>query len=456
MWWLGHDGARAFDCLIASHLTRRASSRVGPASPGSSSSAELLSYTDRRKRKCGFCAAISSGGSPIKNAVDVLVAYGTRPEAIKLAPVINRMRSSGRIGLAVWVTGQHREMLDQVHAAFGIAPDGDLDLLQEGQHHSRLLASVVVSMDEVLEGVRPSLVLVQGDTTTALGVALSAFGRGIPVAHLEAGLRTGNLASPFPEEGNRRMLSQIASLHFAPTSDARANLLAEGVDPGSVHIVGNSVVDALLETLAKGEAASVDNPGFDPSRPYVLVTTHRRESWDKGITNIAQAVGDLALAYPHLQFVIPMHRNPVVRRKLEAVLMGRGNVFLTEPLPYGRFCEMMNSSMMIMTDSGGIQEEVPTLQVPTLILRDTTERPEAVSCGACRLAGTERAGIVRSFTSWQRELRDGAWTPPAENPFGDGATRFRVVRAIEEYLSLSPQLGDDRSRRPERSFSVET
>lgn len=366
----------------------------------------------------------------------VMTVYGTRPEAIKCAPVVRALEGASDIDGITTVTGQHREMLDQVNALFAIVPEHDLDVMRPGQPLSGIFARVLDGLDPVLVTARPDAVVVQGDTTTSTAAALAAFHRGIPVVHLEAGLRSGDLASPFPEEGNRRITTQLASLHLAPTTTSRDNLLAEGVPTERIAVTGNTVIDALLAVVAR------QVPFTDPvleaaaasGRRLLLVTTHRRETWGGAMHGVARAVARLAHADPDLLVVLPAHRNPVVRAVLAPELGHLPNVVVTEPIPYGEFARLMAAATLILTDSGGVQEEAPSLGTPVLVLRDTTERPEAVAAGCVRLVGTDEAAIVAQAGRLLRDPAARAAMAARANPYGDGTAAAKSVEAIRRLL----------------------
>ncbi len=362
----------------------------------------------------------------------VLVVFGTRPEAIKLAPVIRELaRRPDRFRATVAVTAQHRHMLDQVLAVFDIRPEFDLDVMRPGQTPSAVLSRVVEGIDHVLTKTRPDIVLVQGDTTSALAAALAAYHRRVAVGHVEAGLRTGDKYAPFPEEMNRRLISAVADVHFAPTEQARANLLAEGVPGRGIHVTGNTVIDALHLALASSRIWSLpllDRTG--PGRRIILVTAHRRESFGPGFERICRALARIVAEHPDVEVVYPVHLNPNVRRPVRRLLRGLDRVHLIEPLEYLEFCHLMQASYLILTDSGGIQEEAPALGKPVLVLREKTERPEAVAAGTARLVGTDAdriagaAGrLLRSVAAYRRMAR-------ARNPFGDGQAAKRIVRIL--------------------------
>lgn len=366
----------------------------------------------------------------------VMTVYGTRPEAIKCAPLVKALEASPDFEGITVVTGQHREMLDQVNELFGITPDHDLDVMSHGQSLSGIFARVLDGLDPLLAAEQPDAVVVQGDTTTSTAAALAAFYRGIPVVHLEAGLRSGDLASPFPEEGNRRLTSQIATVHLAPTSTSRDNLLAEGVDPDAIAVTGNTVIDALLATVRRRlpfADAALEQAVAD-GRRLLLVTTHRRENWGDAMQGVGRAVARLARQHEDLLVVLPAHRNPVVREAILPALAGLPNVLVTEPLPYGEFARLMAEAHVILSDSGGVQEEAPSLGTPVLVMRDTTERPEAVAAGTVRLVGTDEETIVSAVSAL---LVDGGARPSTSttaNPYGDGDAAHQSVAAMRRLI----------------------
>ncbi|MGW1497777.1 non-hydrolyzing UDP-N-acetylglucosamine 2-epimerase [Streptomyces mirabilis] len=368
----------------------------------------------------------------------LMVVYGTRPEAIKMAPVIEALHRSLHFEPTVTVTAQHRELLDQVHSLFGIRPDHDLDILRKHQTLSDITVRVLNGLCPLLRSERPDAVLVQGDTTTVFAGALAAFYHRIPIVHLEAGLRTDDRYAPFPEEINRRMATQLATLHLAPTPHARDNLIRDGVAPSSVVVTGNTVIDALHWAVERkahyGDLALADLD--DTARKVLLVTAHRRESWGSGMESVGGALADLARAEPELLIVFPLHPNPVVRAAILPQVEHIENVRLTEPLAYGAFARLMNRSHLILTDSGGLQEEGPGLGKPVLVMRDTTERPEAVQAGTSRLVGTDRDHIVKQVRELLHDREAYASMARAINPFGDGRAAERVVRAIGHWMGL--------------------
>ncbi|MGN6250590.1 MAG: non-hydrolyzing UDP-N-acetylglucosamine 2-epimerase [Marmoricola sp.] len=369
----------------------------------------------------------------------VLVVYGTRPEAIKLAPVVRALREAPGLSARVVVTGQHREMLDQVNTFFGIEPDVDLDLMRHGASPTALTRGVLGEMEALLERERPDAVLVQGDTTSAFASSLAAFLAHVPVVHLEAGLRTGDLEAPFPEEANRRLTAVVAALHLAPTEGARHNLERESVDPATVVVTGNTVVDALHwaveQPVVFSDARLAD---LGTTRPVVLVTTHRRESWGRPIREAMAGVGDVARDHPGIDFLLPLHRNEIVREAVRTALEGAPNVLLTEPLAYPEFAQMMSRCLLVVTDSGGVQEEAPSLAKPVLVLRDTTERPEGVAAGVVRLVGTDRSRVATELSRLIEDPQAYAAMAHAVSPYGDGLAAQRTVAAIAALLDGGP------------------
>jgi UDP-N-acetylglucosamine 2-epimerase (non-hydrolysing) len=361
----------------------------------------------------------------------VAAIFGTRPEAIKLAPVLHELAASPHFEPRVLVTAQHRSMLDPMLAFFGLEPDHDLDLLEPGQTLTDVTVRALTGLTELVEREEPDAILVQGDTTTTLAGALAGYYQRIPVAHVEAGLRTGDRYEPFPEEINRRLVSQLATLHLAPTPAAAANLLGEGVAPANVVVTGNTVVDALLWALERPAPESellreIDGDG----RRVVVVTTHRRESWGERMREIAVALAELARADQGLLVVLPIHRNAIVRGAILPALDGVANARVVEPLPYGEFVHLLARSHLIVTDSGGIQEEAPGLGKPVLVTRDTTERPEAIAAGTARLVGTDMAALVAAATELLDDPAAYRAMAQARNPFGDGKAATRIVEAI--------------------------
>ena len=376
----------------------------------------------------------------------ISVIFGTRPEAIKLAPVILTLKREPSITCHVCVTGQHRQMLDQVLAVFGIIPDADLNLMIPNQTLAGLTARAIDAIDRYLQVEKPDLVMVQGDTTTVFCAALAAFYHRIPVAHVEAGLRTGNMSSPWPEEANRVLTTRLTALHFAPTKDARQHLLREGVADQNIFVTGNTVIDALFIALEKVHARPPAIPGLPAEVladgcPMVLITGHRRENFGGGFENICQAIAELARRFPATHFVYPVHLNPNVREPVQRVLRSGGlhhNVHLLEPLSYLPFVAMMERATLILTDSGGVQEEAPSLGKPVLVMRDTTERPEAVTAGTVKLVGTDFETIVSQVSRLLTDQSEYLQMSRAHNPYGDGQAGSRIVAHCLAFLKEKP------------------
>lgn len=370
----------------------------------------------------------------------VLSVFGTRPEAIKMAPVIRRLSKAPGIDARVAVTAQHREMLDQVLRLFEINPDYDLDLMKPGQGLTEITIGVLNGLKPVLEDFRPDLVLVHGDTTTTFATSLAAYYQRIAVGHVEAGLRTGNIYSPWPEEINRKLAGAIASLHFAPTEQSYRNLVSEGVNRTRIHVTGNTVVDALLEVAAMLEADSSLASGYeaalevDRSKRMILVTGHRRESFGGGFERICAALSRLA-ARDDIQIIYPVHLNPNVKGPVHDLLGGLRNVKLIEPQDYLPFVWLMTRAELILTDSGGVQEEAPSLGKPVLVMRDTTERPEAVQAGTVKLVGTDDELIFRESVRLLDDSSAYETMSRAHNPYGDGRAAERILAAVREYES---------------------
>lgn len=368
--------------------------------------------------------------------VHVLVAFGTRPEAVKMAPVIAALhRRANEFRVTTAVTAQHREMLDQVMMVFGLTAQHDLDLMQPGQTLPALTARVLTHITPILERERPDLVLVQGDTTTVLSVSLAAFYLQIPVGHVEAGLRTPQRYDPFPEEMNRRLTSRLASMHFAPTAWARDNLIAEGLPPEDVHITGNTVIDALRSVMTRHLPDPPDLPSADlAGRRLVLVTAHRRENLGEPLESLCLAFRDIVDSHDDVLLVYAMHRNPKVRETARGVLGDHPRVRLIEPPDYLAFVGLMKRATLILTDSGGVQEEAPALGKPVLVLRRTTERPEGVTAGTARLVGTERQAVAQAASQLLDEPAAYDAMAHAVNPYGDGLASERILAAILHHL----------------------
>ncbi|MCT2035901.1 UDP-N-acetylglucosamine 2-epimerase (non-hydrolyzing) [Helcobacillus massiliensis] len=369
----------------------------------------------------------------------IMTVYGTRPEAIKVAPLILAIRSAPGLESIAVVTGQHREMLDQVNDMFGIEPDHDLNIMRGGQSLNEIVANVVTGLDSVLEEEKPDAVLVQGDTSTVMAAAIGAFNRRIPVIHVEAGLRSGHLLSPFPEEANRRLTTQVTSLHLAPTPRSRDNLLAEGISGDDIIVTGNSVIDALISASQNPDIRLTDDrleqlrsahDSGDSTAPVLLVTAHRRENLGDPMRQIGQALADLADRHPDLTIVFPIHRNPMVRDSILPTVEGRQNIILVEPLSYAEFTQMLRIASIVLTDSGGVQEEAPSLGIPVLVMRENTERPEAVAAGTVSLIGASRERIVREVTRLLKCAAAYETMADAVNPYGDGRAAERTLQAI--------------------------
>jgi UDP-N-acetylglucosamine 2-epimerase (non-hydrolysing) len=365
--------------------------------------------------------------------------FGTRPEAIKMAPLVRECGARPAMESVVCLTGQHREMLDQVNQFFGIRGDYDLDVMRPNQGLAEVTASILQGVDRVIEDCRPDVVMVQGDTSTAFAGALAAYYRKVPVAHLEAGLRSGDRYSPFPEETNRTLVGHMAELHFAPTGRAAENLRREGVTDG-IHVVGNTVIDALYLGLQiireRGEEYWESQfPSLDLTRRLILVTGHRRESFGEPFERICAALGQIARAHPDCLLVYPVHLNPKVREPVHRLLGGVPNVVLMEPLDYPRLIWLMNHAEVVLTDSGGIQEEAPSLGKPVLVMRDVTERVEGIQAGTAKLVGTDTARIVEETTRLLSDRTAYDAMARAVNPYGDGTTSLRVADILRDVLS---------------------
>ncbi len=363
----------------------------------------------------------------------VLTVFGTRPEAIKMAPLVKELeRHREKITCRVAVTAQHREMLDQVLSLFSITPDHDLDIMKPDQSLFDITTRALEGLREVILGEKPDLILVHGDTTTTFVAALAAYYLQIPVGHVEAGLRTGNKYSPFPEEMNRHLTGVLADLHFAPTPKARENLLGEGVPGGKIYVTGNTVIDALLATVKKDyRFADPDLNRVDfENRRVLLVTTHRRENLGNPMRDIYLALREVVDHYPDVEIVFPVHKNPAVRSVVAEVIGGLERVHLIEPLDYGPFVNLMQKCFLVLTDSGGMQEEAPSLGKPVLVLRNTTERPEAVDAGTVVLVGTGREDVLRETRKLLDDPAHYRRMSEAANPYGDGRASRRIARAI--------------------------
>lgn len=374
----------------------------------------------------------------------VAVFMGTRPEGVKMAPVVSALRQQAAWDTLVIGTGQHREMLNQVVRLFGIDVQHDLAVMRPNQTLAGLTARLITAIDEVLERERPDLALVQGDTTTVLAAALACFYRRIPIGHVEAGLRTGNLASPFPEEANRKLAAPLVNLHFAPTEVARENLLREGIPDAHITVTGNTVIDALFMEVARQDdpavAADIDRqlssviaPDWKQV-PYVLLTGHRRENFGTGFEQICEAIAQLAARFPGFRFVYPVHLNPHVRGPVHERLAGLANVVLIPPQDYQLFVALMRHSRLLLTDSGGVQEEAPSLAKPVLVMRDTTERPEGLAAGTVKLVGADAQRIVDEVSLLLTDDEAYRRMSQARNPYGDGRAALRIVERIAAFF----------------------
>lgn len=372
----------------------------------------------------------------------VLSVFGTRPEAIKMAPLVNLLKQDSSIDSRVCVTGQHREMLDQVLKLFHIVPEYDLAIMKAGQDLYDVSTSILLNIKPVLRDFQPDIVLVHGDTSTTFAAALACYYEKIAVGHVEAGLRTGNIYSPWPEEANRRLTGAITTLHFAPTSTSEQNLLAENVNPANVLVTGNTVIDALHQVVAKINADQQLSAQFAEKFPWgedgrrlILVTGHRRESFGSGFENICAALKTIAERFPDADVVYPVHLNPNVREPVFRLLSNSPNVHLIEPQDYLPFVYLMSRSYLVLTDSGGIQEEAPSLGKPVLVMRDTTERPEAVAAGTVKLVGTDEAVIVAEVSKLMTDQQYYQSMSFAHNPYGDGQACMRIVDAIKQHFN---------------------
>lgn len=374
----------------------------------------------------------------------VLVVFGTRPEAIKMAPLVKALEEQKEIEFRVCVTAQHRDMLDAVLDLFAIHPDYDLNIMTPGQSLADIICKILQGLDPVLCAYQPDMVLVHGDTSTTFAAALAAYNQGIDIGHVEAGMRTGNLYSPWPEEGNRKLTGALARLHFAPTERCRDNLLREGVPGNTIHVTGNTVIDALFTAKRDldGNAALrqqlAEQFSFlrDGCR-LVLLTGHRRENFGDGFQQICAAVRELALEFPDVDFIYPVHLNPQVQQPVTQILRGLRSVHLIEPLEYLSFLYLMTRSYFILTDSGGIQEEAPSLGKPVLVMRNTTERPEAIEAGTARLVGANREQIVNSARELLHDADSYRAMSHAHNPYGDGKACARIVAALRNFTRQS-------------------
>lgn len=380
--------------------------------------------------------------------IKVMTVFGTRPEAIKMAPVVLELQKhADRIQTIVAVTAQHRQMLDQVLDLFQITPDYDLDIMSQGQTLYDITTKSLMGLKDVLAKEKPDLVLVHGDTTTTFAGALASYYQQVPVGHVEAGLRTGDIYSPFPEEMNRKLTGAIAAIHFAPTATAKANLLKENVNPSHIYVTGNTVIDALMTTVAGDYDFGDDLKDVDfQNHRVILLTTHRRENLGEPMRHIYKALRRIIEEVPDTEIVFPVHRNPLVRKVVEEELAGVDRIHLIDPMEYEPFANLMSLSSLVLTDSGGIQEEAPSLGKPVLVLRNTTERPEAVEAGTVRLIGTDKDVV---YAETKRLLTDQAAYDAmsnAVNPYGDGKASQRIVQAILHVFAGEEAVPDDFSR----------
>ena len=375
----------------------------------------------------------------------ILIVFGTRPEAIKMAPLVKEFKKNGEFNVKVCVTAQHRQMLDQVLEIFGIVPDYDLDIMQAGQDLYDLTSRILLKMRDVLDEFKPDIVFVHGDTTTASVASLAAFYKQVKVAHVEAGLRTGDIYSPFPEEINRQLVGIIASYHFAPTNLSKQNLIKENKSPENIVVTGNTVIDALfllLERMQKDNALKDKiltslNAKYDTNRgkKIILVTGHRRENFGDGFINICEALKTLAIKNPNVDIVYPVHLNPNVQEPVRKILSVIGNVRLIAPLEYGEFVYLMSKAHFIITDSGGIQEEAPSLGKPVLVMRNTTERPEAIEAGSVKLVGVDKKNIVSQAQILLDDDEIYQKMSQSRSPYGDGKASVKIVEFIKNLRS---------------------
>ena len=376
----------------------------------------------------------------------IAAIFGTRPDTIKMAPVILELKKhKDTFQVLAIATAQHRQMLDQVLNVFNLTPDYDLNLMEPQQTLARLTSKIILSLDEIFSKEKPDMVIVQGDTTTTFAGSLAAFYHRIPIAHVEAGLRTYDKWNPFPEEINRRLTSCITDLHFAPTETARKALLDEGFPPSSVYVTGNSVVDALDYSVKKNYSPSTETLKniLSSQQKIVLITMHRRENWGEPMAGAARAIKKLARQFRHLQFVFPVHLNPVVRNTVYPILKDEKNIFLIEPLDYYDFVNLMARSYLILTDSGGVQEEGPHFGIPILVLRSVTERPDAVTFGTVKLVGLDEENIYQAAATLIQDASEYRKMANAVNPYGDGKTSQRIVQIIKNYFKLSNEKIDE-------------
>lgn len=369
--------------------------------------------------------------------IKVLSIFGTRPEAIKMAPLVIELEKNKNIESKVCVTAQHREMLDQVLELFKITPNHDLNIMSHGQSIIDIISKSMYGLDEIIKKESPDLVLVHGDTSTTYVGAYCAFLNKVPVGHVEAGLRSGNIYSPFPEEMNRKLTSSIAELHFAPTEGNRDNLLREGIDSNKIFITGNTVIDALLGVIRADYTFEEDilNKLDYENKKIISLTCHRRENWGKPMENIFNAINDVVIKNPEVELVFPIHKNPEIRALAKKLLGNNSRIHIIEPLDYEPFANLMSKSYLILTDSGGIQEEAPSLGKPVVVMRTETERPEAVKAGTVKIAGVERDDVFNIINSLINDKNEYSKMANATNPYGDGLTSKRIIEIIENYFN---------------------
>lgn len=375
----------------------------------------------------------------------ILSVFGTRPEAIKMAPLVKAIEKNEHFQSIVVVTAQHREMLDQVLDLFQIKPDFDLNIMKNNQSLTDITANVLAGLNEIFDEVKPDLVLVHGDTTTTFTASLAAYYKQIQVGHIEAGLRSGDIYSPFPEEGNRRLTGCLANFHFAPTTGAKENLLQENIPGKNIFVTGNTVIDALLETVNLSNKNSIEKKVNFPcsitgdNDKIILVTAHRRENHGKPLENIFKAILDIHRDFRDIKIVFPVHKNPKVRDLANKMLSDKERIFLVEPMEYEDFSYLISKSYLVLTDSGGIQEEAPALGKPVLVLRENTERPEAVQAGTVELVGTNSDFIYKSVKKLLTQRQSYDKMAKAVNPYGDGNASQRIVKALELIYNLSEE-----------------
>jgi UDP-N-acetylglucosamine 2-epimerase (non-hydrolysing) len=378
----------------------------------------------------------------------ILMVFGTRPEAIKMAPLYNEIKkNSDSLDLTLCVTAQHREMLDQVLESFKISPDIDLNIMKKDQDLFDVTSKILLEIRDVIKNVKPDLILVHGDTSTAFATSIASFYTHIPIGHVEAGLRTRNIYSPFPEEFNRQIIGKVSELHFTPTNSSKNNLLNEFVDESKIYITGNTVIDSMfyvLDLIEKSEekknyVKSIIDKHLKFSwlnEKYVLITGHRRENFGQGFLSICKAIKKLALKYNEIYFVYPVHLNPNVRIPVNEILSNQKNVLLIPPLEYEPFLYVLKNCHIVLTDSGGIQEEAPSLGKPVLVMRDETERPEAISAGTVKLVGSKKDTIVQTVSQLIESDKKYNEMATASNPFGDGTASFKITSIIKEYFNV--------------------